>query len=95
MATVIYTISDAEMVHRCWGAAATLWRNPEATIRIQPGVFRASGWSPERVIKQVLRGLASEFSHAENSDAYEEPSWRCWVTRRPGGDYILKARRVF
>jgi len=94
MATVIATISEAEMVHRCWGAAATLWENQEVSIVLSPGIFRAAGWSPERVIKEVLRGLASLFSHAENSDAYEEPSWRCWVTRRPRGDYILKARRV-
>jgi hypothetical protein len=100
MATVIYSISHEEMWNRCCRAAGFLFENPETAVRLQAGVFRASGWSPKKVMERVLHHLTlEEHSRAswilEVQEDYQVPEWRVWITRRPGGDYILEARRVF
>lgn len=94
MATVIATISASEMERRCAAAAVRIWDNPDTNIVLKPGIFQASDWSPGMVVEQVIRWLSVCFSHAENSDSFEEPEWNVRIFKRSRGDYILKARRV-
>ena len=52
MATVVQTISNAEMITRLGHAAGMLRYHKKVVMK--PGVLRASGWKPSDVIKFLL-----------------------------------------
>ena len=53
MATVITTISEAEVDYRCECAAAALADGKVVTLA--PGFFRAAGISPKELMETLLR----------------------------------------
>ena len=81
--TPIPTISAEEMVERCLLAAFALHAGRRVTL--QPGVFRASGWAPEQVLRRVLGSL--------NLDLRFEGTWTAWITRRSDGSFVLQGRK--
>ena len=85
--TTVCTISNEEMVARCACAAGALYHGAEAVV-LQPGVFRASGWSPAKVISEVLGELRLT-EHLEPQEARR--TWKVWITRRSDGKYVLQA----
>jgi hypothetical protein len=104
MATVITTISEAEVDYRCENAAAALADGKVVTLA--PGFFRAAGISPKQLMETLLRflyihelELAQEEMYANSYDTSYEGSvnihqWRVFITRKPEDlSFVIEAKR--
>ncbi len=80
MATVVQTISNAEMITRLGHAAGMLRYHKKVVMK--PGVLRASGWTPSDVIKFLLEELNLMESVVDEGFG-DEVIWKVWITRRP------------
>ena len=101
MATVITTISEAEVDYRCECAAAALADGKVVTLA--PGFFRAAGISPKELMETLLRFLyihELEVAQAEmymdsyyrGDDCINIRQWRVFITRKPEDlSFVVKA----
>ena len=80
MATVVQTISNAEMITRLGNAALMLRYHKKVVMK--PGVLRASGWKPSDVIKFLLDELYAMESVVDEGFG-DEVIWKVCITRRP------------
>lgn len=89
MATVISTISNSEMIERLTFAAGMLRYGKKVVM--QPGVLRASGWTPKQVIKFLLKEMNEQEAYVDDGFG-DEVIIKAWMEKRPNdGCFVLKA----
>jgi hypothetical protein len=87
MATVITTIDERELDYRIDQAAFALFEGKR--VRLQAGLFRASGLTPKQLMHQLLNGLRCQELEWLQSEygvtcGWIKPrEWRVMITRKP------------
>ena len=87
MATVITTISEQELDYRIDQAAFALFEGKR--VKLQAGVFRASGMTPKELMDQLLRALYCEeiewiqSEYGVECEHIKPRQWRVMITRKP------------
>jgi hypothetical protein len=87
MATVITTISEQELDYRIDQAAFALFEGKR--VKLQAGLFRASGLTPKQLMNQLLNSLRCQelewiqSEYGVECEHIKPRQWRVMITRKP------------
>lgn len=96
--SVIPTIDEQALAYRIDRAAFALFDGKR--VRLQPGLFRASGLTPKELIERLLDNLRCqelEWIQCEYGVACEHikpRQWRVMITRKPDLSFVVQATAV-
>ena len=89
------TISELELDYRIDQASFALFQGKKVSMK--PGIFRASGMTPQQLMSAILDSLRCQELEMIQSDwgvhcTHIKPrQWRVMITRRPDRTFLLQA----